>query len=147
MQPFRDEPLDDGDWPKAVAVVGNAATPNPVRRVAVVGVLAVLAAAVVAASSSDLLSRLRGEVPALSIRGGGGVFMAALLTMMLLAVVGLGYLSWVERAPRRRGGEGPVLEEARPQRWIDWWPALLLPLLVVSLITLLLALGELFGRP
>ncbi|HEX4746348.1 MAG TPA: DUF4129 domain-containing protein, partial [Gaiellaceae bacterium] len=47
----------------------------------------------------------------------------------------------------RRGGEGPVLEEARPQRWIDWWPALLLPLLVVSLITLLLALGELFGRP
>lgn len=146
MDVLREGSWESSDWPKAVQVIGGGASQRRALPVAVVGVLAGLACAVVAAASAELLSRLRGEVPTISSSSAVGYVTAALLAGLLLAFVGrLAYLSWLERAREPRARE-PVREDAESQRGRYWSVLLLLPLFFTALVSLAIVLGLLYGR-
>jgi hypothetical protein len=145
MDLLREESSESSAWPKAVQVVGRGARQRRTLRVAVVGMLAGLACAVVAAASAELLSRLRGEVLTISTSSAVGYITAALLAGLLFAFAGLlAYLSWVERA---RGPREPaVREDEEPQRK-RYWSVLLLALFLISLVSLAIGLGWPYDRP
>ena len=132
--------------PTAECVVGTAVSPRSPRRIAALTALAGLAVALVAASSSGLLSRLHGGVPGISIGSVLAWVTAALLAAILLGCAVVAYAAWVERAPGRSGPEPEPLEEQEPQRSLSW-SALLLPLLLMSVVCLAIAIGWLFGQP
>jgi Domain of unknown function (DUF4129) len=146
MDVLREDSWESSDRPKAVQVIGGGVSQRRALPVAVVGVLAGLACAVVAAASAELLSRLRGEVPTISSSSAVGYVTAALLAGLLLAFVGLAYLSWLERAREPRAREPAVREDAEPQRG-RYWPVLLLLPLFTALVSLAIVLGSLYGRP